>query len=205
MVCQTKPEINLPEAIGVHEFTVVLRALFAADRTMLHCLHKSTLMTLGEKDRELPSVLNLLSISVSQKHGNCDELHLVSDRYDIPAALKAATRVWQQHGQEPVSYHITKIPMKQLLYHTKTKMEMAEYFPRKVLERSEQEGRNVVVAWSNQCNTTHRDISRLNSCQEEPDTNMILHSMDATMHGATGNQYPAYINYCIHTQSFVKR
>ena len=36
MVRQTRPEINLQEAIGVHEFTVMPRALFAADGTMLH-------------------------------------------------------------------------------------------------------------------------------------------------------------------------
>ena len=64
-------------------------------------------------------------------------------------------------------------------------MEMTAYLARKVLERSEQEERNVVVAWSNGCNATHRDVSRLSSCQEEADTRMILHAMDATMHGTT--------------------
>ena len=131
------------------------------------------------------------SVRILQKHSDCDELHLVFDRYDIPLSLKSATRARRQHDQEPVAYHITdsthiaRIPMKRLLSHTKTKMEMTAYLARKVLERSEQEGRNVVVAWSNECNATHRDVSRLSSCQEEADTKMILHAMDATMHGTT--------------------
>ena len=49
-VCQTLPEINLQEAIGVDELTVVPRAVVAADGTMLHCSSKSTLMTLVEKE-----------------------------------------------------------------------------------------------------------------------------------------------------------
>ena len=227
MVCQTRPEINLQEAIGVHEFTVMPRALFAADGTMLHCSKKSTLMALAEKEAAIATPSNDLAtaslkcnmvdivdgmavlqsldkptkittcvelaehfrVRILQKHSDCDDLHLVFDRYDTPLSLKSATRVRRQHDQEPVSYHITdsthiaKIPMKRLLSHTKTKMEMTAYLARKVLERSEQEGRNVVMAWSNECNATHRDVSRLGSCQEEADTKMILHAMDATMHG----------------------
>ena len=36
IVCQTRPDINLKEAIGKHEFSVVPRSLFAPDRSMLH-------------------------------------------------------------------------------------------------------------------------------------------------------------------------
>ena len=48
-MCQTLPEINLQEAIGMHEFTVVPRALFAADGTMLYCSSRSTLMTVVDR------------------------------------------------------------------------------------------------------------------------------------------------------------
>ena len=37
MVCQSRPEINLLAAIGMHEFPLVPTSLFAADGTMLHC------------------------------------------------------------------------------------------------------------------------------------------------------------------------
>ena len=67
------------------------------------------------------------SVSILQKHCDCDELHLVFNRYDIPLSLETATRVRRQYDQEPVSYHVrdsTHIPttqMKQLQLHTKAK------------------------------------------------------------------------------------
>ena len=50
MVCHSRPEINLQEAIGMYEFSLVPRSLFAADGTMLHCSTKSALMGLIEKE-----------------------------------------------------------------------------------------------------------------------------------------------------------
>ena len=49
VVCKSRPEINLKEAIGQYEFSVVPRSLFAADGTMHHCSMKSSLMTIIEK------------------------------------------------------------------------------------------------------------------------------------------------------------
>lgn len=43
----------------------------------------------------------------------------------------------------------------------------------------------VVVAWGNNCQATHRDVTHLRSSQEEADTKMILHAVDAASHGAT--------------------
>ena len=50
LVCQSRPEINIEEAIDKCEFSVVSGAPFAADGTMLHCSTKSALMTLIEKE-----------------------------------------------------------------------------------------------------------------------------------------------------------
>ena len=50
MMCQSRPEIDLQEAISMYEFNLVPRSLFAADGTMLHCLTKSALMSLIEKE-----------------------------------------------------------------------------------------------------------------------------------------------------------
>ncbi|KAK3754688.1 hypothetical protein QZH41_015388, partial [Actinostola sp. cb2023] len=49
LVCKTRPEINIKNAIGIHEFSVVPRSLFAADGTMFHCSNKSVLMSILEK------------------------------------------------------------------------------------------------------------------------------------------------------------
>ena len=44
MVSKSRPDIDIKEAIGLYEFTVVPRALFAPDGTMMHCSCKSMLM-----------------------------------------------------------------------------------------------------------------------------------------------------------------
>ena len=49
MVCKSRPDIDIKEAIGLYEFTVVPRSLFASDGTMMHCSCKSTLMHILEK------------------------------------------------------------------------------------------------------------------------------------------------------------
>ena len=50
VVCQSRPEINVREDVGIHEFNVVPRSLFAADGSMLYCSAKSALMALLEKE-----------------------------------------------------------------------------------------------------------------------------------------------------------
>ena len=49
MVCKSRPEINIAEAVGVYEFSLVPRSLFASDGSMLHCSTKSALMKAIEK------------------------------------------------------------------------------------------------------------------------------------------------------------
>ena len=44
LVSRSRPEINLEDAVGRHEFSVVPRSMFAADGEMLHCHTKSNLM-----------------------------------------------------------------------------------------------------------------------------------------------------------------
>ena len=228
VVCRSRPEINLQESIGIHEFTVVPRSLFAADGSMLHCSNKSALMGLLENEApasttsnepttepvtkkidivdgmaELQSLDKLATITtcadlaehftetILRKHRTCYELHLVFDRYDVPLSLKSATRVRRQGNEQPVFYRITdttfiaKVPLKRLLAHTRTKMELTKFLAANVLRISEQREINVVVAWASQCKATHRDVTHLQSSQEEADTKMILHAVDAVTQGAT--------------------
>ncbi|CAH3153687.1 unnamed protein product, partial [Pocillopora meandrina] len=42
-----------------------------------------------------------------------------------------------------------------------------------------------IVAWGTECEATHRDVRHLRSTQEEADTKIILHALDASAQGAT--------------------
>ena len=49
MVCKSRPDIDIKEAIALYEFTAVPRSLFVGDETMMHCSCNSTLMHILEK------------------------------------------------------------------------------------------------------------------------------------------------------------
>ena len=49
MVCKARPEIDIKEAVGQCEFSIVPRSMFAADGAMIHCASKSTFMDILEK------------------------------------------------------------------------------------------------------------------------------------------------------------
>ena len=49
MVCKSRTEINIAEAVEVYEVSLVPRSLFASDGSMLHCSTKSALMNAIEK------------------------------------------------------------------------------------------------------------------------------------------------------------
>ena len=128
---------------------------------------------------------------IFEKFNNNEEIRLVFDRYDLPSSLKQGTRIKRQGGQNPVYYritastHLARLPMKRLLSHTKTKMELADYLAQKTIEFGQRNGRRVVVAWRSECKGTEEDFSHLQSNQEEADTKIILHAVDATARGAT--------------------
>ena len=69
--------------------------------------------------------------------------------------IKSAQRI-QIAVENWVSLHFTdatliaKTPMR-LLSHVKTKSELTQYLARKVLKKSQESGKNVVVAWGDSC------------------------------------------------------
>ena len=75
---------------------------------------------------------------IFQKYSGSDEVRLIFDRYALPLSLKSATRVRRQGGQDPVYYrisdstHIAKVPLKRLLSHTKTKIELPPILHRRL-------------------------------------------------------------------------
>ena len=75
--------------------------------------------------------------------------------------------------------------MKKLLSHNKTKMELTEYLARKALDHAEIIGKRLVAAWGTSCEATHKNVAHLRSTQEDADTKILLHAVDATAHGAT--------------------
>ncbi|CAH3161781.1 unnamed protein product [Pocillopora meandrina] len=115
--------------------------------------------------------------------------HNLRERYDVPSSLKSATRVKRQGGHAPIYYritdstHIAKVPMKKLLAHSKTKGELTTFLAKNV--KNNANGRQVVVARGTECQATHRDVRHLRSTQEEADTKIILHALDASAQGAT--------------------
>ena len=64
--------------------------------------------------------------------------------YDVPSSLKSATLVTRKGGKIPIYYktadstRISKLPMKKLLSHSNTKMELAHNHAAKSLEKGEQ-------------------------------------------------------------------
>ena len=123
------------------------------------------------------------------KYNDLQELHIIFDRYDVLSSLKSATRVKRQGGHAPIYYritdstHIAKVPMKKLLAHSKTRGELTTFLAKNVKDNAN--GRQVVVAWGTECEATHRDVRHLRSTQEEADTKIILHALDASAQGAT--------------------
>ena len=126
-----------------------------------------------------------------QKVVSVEKQLLFSFRYDVPFSLKTATRVSRQGGQDPIYYkitdttHIAKVPIKRLLSHVNTKVELTQFLARKTLEKGSHTGKDVVVAWGSQCKATHKDVAYLESSQEKADTKLFLHAIDATASAAT--------------------
>ena len=79
---------------------------------------------------------------------------------------------------------LMQVPLKRLLAHVSTKDELTQYLASKTLEKGRQNGLHVVVAWSSKCRATHKDMAYLDSDQEEADTKILLHAVDATASGA---------------------
>ena len=128
---------------------------------------------------------------IFEKYGDSDEIRLIFDRYDIPASLRQATRLKRQ-GQLDLIYYritpstlITKVTGKKLLSHTRTKDELAKYLAELTIEYAERNGARAVVANGCECKGTKRDMSYLKSDQEEADTKIVFHALDAAANGAT--------------------
>ena len=75
--------------------------------------------------------------------------------------------------------------MKKFLSHTSTKDELEKYLAEQAIEYTERNGARAVVAYGYECKGTKRDMLYLKSDQEEADTKIVLHALDATANRAT--------------------
>ena len=62
---------------------------------------------------------------------------------------------------------------------------MAKHLAEQTIEYAERNGARAVVAYGCDSNGTKRDMSYLKSDQDEADTKIVLHALDATANGAT--------------------
>ena len=69
VICKSRPEKDIKEAVGVYEFSVVPRSMFAADGNILHCPAKSALMSILEK---LPSDRSVERAELTDQLSNAD-------------------------------------------------------------------------------------------------------------------------------------
>ena len=126
---------------------------------------------------------------VFAKYGKYDEIHIIFYSY-VKNSIKAIIREKRLHGIEPIQFKImdstviTNVTMKKLLSHPDTKDELSAYISEKVFHHVGERNVNLVVAWREEIASTHCDLGFLKSTQEEADTKMILHAVNAKDRGA---------------------
>ena len=64
-------------------------------------------------------------------------------------------------------------------------MVLTEYLARKALDHAEIIGKRLVAAWGTSFEATHKKLAHFRSTQEEADTKILLHAVDAAAHIAT--------------------
>ncbi|KAK3734787.1 hypothetical protein QZH41_007919 [Actinostola sp. cb2023] len=128
---------------------------------------------------------------IDNRSKECSEVHVIFDRYDIPNSLKEGTRRYRQVGNRPMVYHISdcavieKITLKQLLSNNTNKELLSIYFASHILECNKDSQKTYVVTSKHECKSNKLSVQHLDSSQEEADTRMLLHAIDATERGAT--------------------
>ena len=130
------------------------------------------------------------TLKMLSKYGHFDEVHFVFDSY-TKESIKNLTRNKRLHGDNASEYKICdntdihNVNMKKLLSHIRTKDALTDYLAYKLLQSAQQNAKNYVVAWRAEAAATHCAVDFLRSTQEEADTKIILHAINAAEIGAT--------------------
>ena len=115
-----------------------------------------------------------------------EEVHLVFDRYDLPNSLKTATRERRTGSKTPIAYHVTdttsigNLTGRQFLSSTKTKDELTVYLAEKCTRHFQDSTKTFVVTAREEVYYNKGDFGHLKSSQEEADTRIMLHSLNAS-------------------------
>jgi hypothetical protein len=127
---------------------------------------------------------------MQNKYWKYDEVHFIFDSYH-ECSIKSLTRSRRLHGDNASQYkisdntNIANVSLKNLLSHIRTKDSLTEYLANKLLRHAQQMGKNIVVAWRAKAAATHFEADYLSSTQEEADTKIILHAINAKERGKT--------------------
>lgn len=130
------------------------------------------------------------TMKMLRKYGQYDEVHFVFDSY-LKESIKNVTRKKRLHGEIGSEYKICdntdiqNVNMKKLLSHIRTKDALTDCLAQKLLQSGRQNSKNYVVAWRAEAAATHCAVDFLISTQEEADTKIILHAINAAERGAT--------------------
>ena len=152
-----------------------------------HDLSDAVILTYEQNVTKLEAILQLNNPFTSDFH----EVHIIFDRYDISNSLKERTRTIRQGGQRNLTYQISddaiieKVTLKQLLGTNTSKENLAIYLASKIKNYHTPSGTSYVTTSKEHCISNNLPLEHLESSQEEADTRMILHALDAVHRGAT--------------------
>lgn len=115
---------------------------------------------------------------------NYDAVHVVFDRYDVGSSLKQKTREIRQGKLLCCAYEVSdktqlKVPLRKFLSNVTNKDRLTSYLGSKTLSHFRNSEKAVVVATKDGAKSNILDVEHLNSDQEEADTLLILHAIDA--------------------------
>ena len=128
---------------------------------------------------------------MNNKYQHYDEVHIVFDDSYNADSIKNLTRSKRLQGTNANEYKIMdntdihNINMKKLLSHIRTKDALTDYLAHKLLQHAHQTSQKYVVAWRAEAAASHCAVDFLSSTQEEADTKIILHAVNAKERGAT--------------------
>ena len=99
MVCKSRPEIKIAEAVGVYEFSLVPRSLFASDGSMLHCSTKSALMNAIEKPVNPENSTTECQVAPSMQ-GKVSIVDGMADKLDKPTCITTCSQLAQHYMKQ---------------------------------------------------------------------------------------------------------
>ncbi|MES9880361.1 MAG: hypothetical protein ABW185_05705, partial [Sedimenticola sp.] len=113
-----------------------------------------------------------------------DEGHVIFDHYDVDKSLKSNARARRNKGEYEKAHvcnDMTPIrtPFRKFISNTKTKQSLTIYLAEKLLDRYKDDDTPVVVSTSNGIQSNKLTVEHLRSSQEEADTILIMHAIDA--------------------------